>query len=68
MKIIKDGDLNRLKETKQFNCGACGCVFEADKGEYTAEEQYNAVDYLCECPCCGKQATVMKNNWANQLR
>lgn len=55
MKIIKEGDLTKLNETKKFYCRACGCVFEANKGEYIEEElQINAI-FLCECPCCGKK-------------
>lgn len=56
MKIIYQGDLSKLKETKRFKCKACGCVFEADKGEYHAETQYNDVEFYCKCPCCGRQA------------
>lgn len=55
MKIIKEGDLNKLKETKKFYCRACGCVFEADNEEYIKEEQQLDVIFVCECPCCGKK-------------
>ena len=34
MKIIKEGDLNKLKKIKRFECKECGCIFEADKNEY----------------------------------
>lgn len=52
MKIIKNGDLERLKETKTFECKRCGCVFKAEKGEYTTRSQYNEIYYLCKCPTC----------------
>ena len=35
IKIIQNGDLHRLKQTIEFTCKACGCVFEADKEDYT---------------------------------
>lgn len=60
MKIIKDGDQNKaakkLKQTKRFECSVCGCVFEADKGEYTP--CMNQFDYSAhaECPCCKQRA------------
>ena len=34
MKIIKDGNLRKFKETKRFTCKYCDCVFEADNTEY----------------------------------
>lgn len=55
MKIIKPGNINLLRETKLFRCKKCGCVFEADKGEYEylSSPQYNDVYYLYPCPTCG---------------
>lgn len=57
MKIIRPGlpkeELERrLKETKRFECEKCGCIFEADKGEYTHTTQYNETHYYCKCPNC----------------
>lgn len=57
MKIIKQGKTEEelkaiLKETKCFECKTCGCVFEADKGEYTYTTQYNETHYYCKCPNC----------------
>lgn len=56
VKIIKPGnpDAPRLRRLKVFTCQECGCVFEADPGEYSAEQQYNDVDYYARCPCCGE--------------
>ena len=31
MKIIQDGNLDKIKETIRFACKRCGCVFEAEK-------------------------------------
>ncbi len=55
MKIIKHGDLNRLKEIKLFKCKACGCEFEADNTEYKHEysQRDNCGWYAIECPTCG---------------
>ncbi|MCM1166432.1 MAG: hypothetical protein NC299_13380 [Lachnospiraceae bacterium] len=60
MKIIKDGVPERLKKVKRFECGACGCVFEAEKGEYECDTQYNETFFSCKCPCCGKNARQVK--------
>ena len=59
MKIIKQGwskeEIERMKKaTKTFYCAKCGCVFEADLGEYTIRQcGYNENEYVCECPNCG---------------
>lgn len=56
MKIIKQGDLNKLKLTKRFECKKCGCVFEAEKAEYDIVNNddyiYCSTLYRAECPCC----------------
>jgi hypothetical protein len=57
MKIIKQGltgdELNRkLKQTKRFECRTCGCVFEADEGEYESESDFICTLYYCDCPNC----------------
>lgn len=59
IKIIQNGDLNRLYRTIEFTCNACGCVFEADKEDYTYQysqrEDYGW--YEIKCPCCDKWVT-----------
>ena len=62
MKIIKQGKTKEelkviLNATKRFECKTCGCVFEADKGEYV-EEEYGTT--YCACPNCGKNAFEVK--------
>lgn len=56
MKIIIPGILRFAKETKQFTCKKCGCVFEADRDEYSCGTQYNDGYYMCQCPTCGNIA------------
>ena len=61
MKIITQGksleEVERIrKKTKRFGCSTCNCVFEADEGEYNAEEEYTFVSYFCICPNCGDRA------------
>lgn len=58
MTIIIEGDLNRLNKVKRFICRECGCVFEADKTEYTADSQYNDIYYKCTCPTCGNTVYI----------
>ena len=53
MKIIKQGDANKLKRIKRFECKECKCIFEAEKNEYQTGSQYNEIYYYCKCPCCG---------------
>lgn len=56
MKIIKHGDLERLKQVKRFICDRCGCEAEADNTEYkTRQVEYNDFDFFLECPDCGAQ-------------
>lgn len=54
MKIIKVGNID--KKTKQFTCDECGCVFEANKGEYRLANQMEAlhdgIEAVCKCPYC----------------
>lgn len=57
MNIIKQGKSKEelkpiLNATKRFECSTCGCVFEADKGEYKFEEDYIYSSYYCKCPNC----------------
>ena len=52
MKIIKDGDLERTKKVKRFECTNCGCVFEASKSEYKVEFEDNETYFRCKCPTC----------------
>ena len=40
MKIIRNGDKNKLKRIQTFNCDFCGCIFEADNTEYNIGSQY----------------------------
>ena len=56
MQIIKQGKIPVYKKT--FECDVCGCVFEAERGEYVASGQMevmhdNLPNYKCKCPCCG---------------
>ena len=57
MNIIKQGKSKEelkaiLNETKRFECKTCGCIFEADKGEYTHRTYLNEMVYYCKCPNC----------------
>ena len=54
MKIIKQGNINKLKAVIRFTCSKCGCIFEADNTEYKISSQYNEEYCYCECPFCHK--------------
>lgn len=64
MFIIKDGNKElaekKKKQTKQFECRICGCIFEADKGEYKCEEAQFSLWYSAKCPCCGDKTYEAK--------
>jgi rubredoxin len=63
MKIIKEGlpkeKLKKvLKKTKRFSCKVCGCVFEADDGEYSVSSEYGFYTVrTCVCPNCQSVAS-----------
>lgn len=54
MKIIREGV--KPTTTKRFEC-SCGCIWEADKGEYKVTSQlgmmYGMKQCNMVCPCCG---------------
>ena len=57
MRIIKEGKVD--SEPKRFECKACGCIFEADKGEYRKSSNMEVMvgvlpAYKCACPTCRK--------------
>lgn len=64
MEIIKQGDVKKaLEPIIGFYCEYCGCVFEANRLEYTCESFSNYsinenehlgtdVVYYCTCPTC----------------
>lgn len=58
MKIIIPGDADRLKKVKRFSCPYCGCVFEAEQGEYKRTSWRNEDYYIHPCPTCGKEVTA----------
>ena len=54
MEIIKEGEPDKIKETRMFSCDHCGCIFKADKNEYATGSQYNELYHSCKCPCCSQ--------------
>lgn len=53
IKIIKKGKLKNPKDTRRFTCLFCGCVFDADRGDYEVTDgQYNETVYWASCPTC----------------
>lgn len=58
MKIIKEGNLELLKKYVRFECNHCGCVFEAEKGEYVIHsDQREGTWYSVKCPTCKNTIT-----------
>lgn len=62
MKIIKEGlsceEIERKRKgIRRFKCDFCGCVFEAEQGEYKCNQYYNSeLSYACQCPKCDEVA------------
>lgn len=54
MKIIKPGNVKKIKQIKTFDCNFCGCLFVADNTEYKIGSQYNQMYYYIKCPFCGR--------------
>jgi hypothetical protein len=58
IKIIKPGKLKNPKDTRRFFCLNCGCVFDADRGDYEAVTTRNQLDdeitHQAICPACHK--------------
>lgn len=53
IKIIKPGKTKEPKGTRRFTCIRCGCVFDADHGDYEIiDGQYNETVYWAFCPNC----------------
>lgn len=56
MKIIEHGDMALNKPNEEFECGYCGCIFEASHEEYTIDyKEYKGIIYTCNCPECGNE-------------
>lgn len=73
MKITKEGDLEKARiyeektYIKKFICNVCGCEFQYDNREqdfYNAVKRttvdYNELEYIADCPCCGKKDVIAK--------
>lgn len=57
--------INRVKvpnPIKQFRCGKCGCVFEADPEDYVSGFDYygDKAYYYSGCPKCGNGSYAAK--------
>ncbi len=50
MEIIKQGHLPSNELCNIFKCKKCGCIFKADRDEYTYNYIYDTS--LTRCPCC----------------
>ena len=56
MKIIKEGNLEKLNKTKRFACEYCGCIFEANITEYKLGVDHNETYAYAKCPTCSNTA------------
>jgi hypothetical protein len=50
MKIVKPGNVKGKHQ--RFECGKCGCVFEASENEFTTGDDRGEFYYRCKCPHC----------------
>lgn len=56
MKTIIEGNKERLKAYKYFECNKCGWAGKADKEEYKFIDCYQDAYYYVVCPCCNNEA------------
>lgn len=61
MTIIEPGDPKKVLDIRRFKCRACGCLFEAERGEYEYGNQIDPSAY-CVCPCCGNVAGELRKD------
>lgn len=58
IKIIKPGKIKNPRDTRRFTCLLCGCVFDADRGDYEAVMICSQLDdvivHQAVCPACHK--------------
>ena len=59
LNIVKNGSMEEIekhqRQTKDFSCKNCGCIWEADKGDYKIEQGLTDKIYVgMPCPFCGK--------------
>ena len=66
MKIIKEGDLTRLKHQWWYHaeCPQCGCVFEFHWEE--ADHRYDPVSHTIKCPTC-KMPLGLMSEYVKQI-
>ena len=58
MRILKNGDQAAGRPVVRFGCKKCGCLYEAERHEYTIEnDRKQGYCYRARCPCCGEFAT-----------
>ena len=58
MKILKPGNMKKMKGVRKFKCYCCDCEFEADNTEYRVDSQYTETLYFIDCPCCNNLVYV----------
>lgn len=56
MKIIKEGNLEKIKKIRRFDCSYCDCIFEADNTEYKIHYDQREGSWIeVYCPFCGSK-------------
>lgn len=68
MKTIIEGDKERLKEYKYFECHKCGWAGKADKDEYKYFDCYQDAYHFVVCPCCNNEVREVSAKRRDELR
>lgn len=71
MRITKEGNLEKARiyeektHIKKFKCHVCDCEWEYDNREAGFDKavklmamEYNGLEYVSDCPCCGKKDVI----------
>ena len=69
MRVLRNGNPDVARPVVRFQCKNCDCLFEAERHEYSAVNDYrNGYYYRARCPCCGKDVTVGETDKKKQRR
>ena len=60
VKIIKEGNLEKINKYIDFVCYVCDCEFQVKQDKCIKAEQYNEAIYQFTCPTCTNLCSVTR--------
>ena len=58
MRLIKDGDIEKVNPLIRFECVQCGCIFEEYKSRCSSSSNGSEYRATHSCPTCGNPVTI----------